>query len=88
MAISVPLYTVDDLEKFPKDGNRYELLDGVLVVTPEPAAVHQVVVSRIQVKLAYALDKLGHVVGPGAVVVDLRQVFAGFAAESWHESES
>jgi Uma2 family endonuclease len=68
MAISVPLYTVDDLEKFPNDGNRYELLDGVLVVTPQPAAVHQVVVSRIQVKLAYALDKLAHVVGPGAVV--------------------
>ena len=28
MAISVPLYTVDDLEHFPDDGNRYELLDG------------------------------------------------------------
>jgi hypothetical protein len=26
MAISVPLYTVDDLERFPDDGNRYELV--------------------------------------------------------------
>jgi len=26
MAISVPLYTVQDLEHFPDDGNRYELL--------------------------------------------------------------
>ena len=34
MAISVPLYTVDDLDGFPRDGNRYELLDGVLLVTP------------------------------------------------------
>ena len=68
MAISVPLYTVDDLEKFPDDGNRYELLDGVLLVTPQAAAVHQVVASRIQVKLANALQSLAHVVGPGAVV--------------------
>ena len=35
MAITVPLYTVDDLEHFPDDGNRYELLDGVLLVTPQ-----------------------------------------------------
>ena len=47
MAITVPLYTVDDLEHFPDDGNRYELLDGVLLVTPQAAAVHQVVANRI-----------------------------------------
>ena len=70
MAISVPLYTVDDLENFPDDGNRYELLDGVLLVTPQAAAVHQVVAGRIQVELSNALQKpgLAHVVGPGAVV--------------------
>lgn len=70
MAISVPLYTVDDLEKFPEDGNRYELLDGVLLVTPAPAAIHQLIASRIQMELAVALMRPGyaHVVGPGAVV--------------------
>ncbi len=68
MAISVPLYTVEDLDHFPDDGNRYELLDGVLLVTPQAAAVHQVVASRIQVKLANSLQGLAHVVGPGAVV--------------------
>jgi Uma2 family endonuclease len=70
MAISVPLYTVDDLERFPDDGNRYELLDGVLLVTPQATAVHQVVASRIQFELTAALQKpgLAHVVGPGAVV--------------------
>ena len=70
MAISVPLYTVDDLELFPDDGNRYELLDGVLLVTPQAAAVHQVVASRIQFELTVLLQKAGlaHVVGPGAVV--------------------
>jgi len=70
MAISVPLYTVDDLENFPDDGNRYELLDGMLLVTPQAAAVHQIVASRIQAELSNALQKpgLAHVVGPGAVV--------------------
>jgi Uma2 family endonuclease len=70
MALHVPLYTVDDLAKFPDDGNRYELLDGVLLVTPAPAAVHQLVAARIQGQLFEALQKPGHahVVGPGAVV--------------------
>ena len=70
MAISVPLYTVDDLNHFPDDGNRYELLDGVLLVTPQAAAVHQIVANRIQGELFISLQKpgLAHVVGPGAVV--------------------
>lgn len=70
MAISVPLYTVEDLDHFPDDGNRYELLDGVLLVTPQAAAVHQVVANRIQFELTASLQKSGlaHVVGPGAVV--------------------
>jgi Uma2 family endonuclease len=70
MAISVPLYTVDDLENFPDDGNRYELLDGVLLVTPQAAAVHQIVANRIQGELFISLQKpgLAHVVGPGAVM--------------------
>lgn len=70
MAISIPLYTVDDLQNFPDDGNRYELLDGVLLVTPQAAAPHQIVASRIQSELSFALQKRGlaHVVGPGAVV--------------------
>ena len=71
MALSVPRYTVDDLDNFPDDGNRYELLDGMLLVTPAPRAVHQIVVSRIQHCLADAVWVPGHawVVGPGAVSV-------------------
>jgi len=37
MAISVPLYTVEDLEHFPDDGNRYELLLMLPVLLPEPS---------------------------------------------------
>src|SRR3954468_25100458 len=70
MAITVPHYTVDDLAKFPDDGNRYELLDGVLLVTPGPNTGHQVVANRIQVRLSIAVQwpGLAHVVGPGVVV--------------------
>ena len=70
MAISVPRYTVEDLERFPDDGNRYELLDGLLLVTPAQAPVHQIIASRIQAKLVTALQEPGfaHVVGPGAVI--------------------
>ena len=69
--MSVPRYTVDDIDRFPEDGNRYELLDGVLLVTPAPRAVHQIVVSRIQYRLTKAVGAPGHahVVGPGAISV-------------------
>lgn len=33
--------TVEDLEAMPDDGNRYELIDGVLVVSPSPGIPHQ-----------------------------------------------
>ena len=51
MAISVPRYTLADLERFPDDGSRYELLDGVLSVTPAPSNAHHVIVSRLQLPL-------------------------------------
>src|SRR6476661_8287642 len=31
-------FTVDDLEAMPDDGHRYELIDGVLIVTPAPGS--------------------------------------------------
>lgn len=39
--------TVADLERMPDDGHRYELLDGVLIVTPAPGWSHQMVVGQL-----------------------------------------
>ncbi len=38
----------------PDDGRRYELLDGVLVVSPRPTTIHQVVAMRLLRVLADA----------------------------------
>ena len=60
MAASIPYYTVDDLEHLPRDGNRYEVLDGVLLVTPAPAPAHQIIVGRISTLLSNAVAIPGH----------------------------
>lgn len=44
-------WTVDDLDQIPDDGLHYELLDGVLLVSPAPVPVHQRVVTRLAVLL-------------------------------------
>jgi hypothetical protein len=40
-------FTVAELDRMPDDGRRYELLDGVLVVSPRPVPVHQIVAMRM-----------------------------------------
>ncbi len=39
-------FTVADLDATPDDGRRYQLLDGVLVVSPRPVIAHQWVATR------------------------------------------
>lgn len=65
----VPTYTIGDLDRFPSDGNRYELLDGVLLVTPAPIPGHQLVIAGLFHELSNYLKPMGlaHVVAPGAV---------------------
>jgi Uma2 family endonuclease len=74
MPVVVPRYTIQDLESFPDDGNRYELLDGVLLVTPAPAPFHQAVVAQLFHILSnyVAGSGLARVFSPGAVEVQPR----------------
>lgn len=44
-------WTVDDLDLLPDDGLQYELLDGLLLVSPAPTPVHQRAVTRLLVLL-------------------------------------
>ena len=48
------LFTVDELDRMPDDGRRYELLDGILIVSPRPTTVHQFVAMRLLRVLADA----------------------------------
>lgn len=59
MALALPRYTMEDLERFPNDGNRYELLDGVLLVMSAAALSQQLVVSRLQFRLTQAVECSG-----------------------------
>ena len=59
MPLVAPRYTIADLDHFPDDGNRYELLAGALLVTPAPGAPHQVALGRLTLALAQYLGPAG-----------------------------
>lgn len=44
-------WTVDMLDALPDDGNRYEIIDGELFVTPAPSNWHQLVVGALHARL-------------------------------------
>ena len=44
-------FTVDDLERMPEDGRRYELIDGMLIVSPAPNVPHQRVAFVLGIQL-------------------------------------
>jgi Uma2 family endonuclease len=50
-------FTVGDLDRMPDDGHRYELLGGVLVVSPRPSTVHQAVIGMLTATLVNARPK-------------------------------
>ena len=63
-------WTRDELERFPRDGNRYEVLDGELLVTPQAAIGHQIIALRLTFALHVYCEahRVGVTVGPGAVI--------------------
>jgi Uma2 family endonuclease len=58
------LLTADDLDLMPDDGRRYELIDGVLVVSPAPSVQHQLVLAELIV-LLHGACPAGLLVVPG-----------------------
>jgi Uma2 family endonuclease len=65
-------WSVDDLEELPDDGHRYEIIDGVLVVSGAQSIRHQRAVGRIFRLLDRACPPDCEVfVAPTAVVLDL-----------------
>ncbi len=48
MAQAAGAWTLADLDRLPDDGNRYEVIDGELFVTPAPSPVHEVLAAALQ----------------------------------------
>ena len=68
-------FTVDDLEGMPDDGNRYELIDGMLLVSPAPGWAHQEMGLALAVHLRALCPR------------DLRVLVAPFAVQTAFDSE-
>jgi Uma2 family endonuclease len=70
MALTVPRYTVADLDLLPDDGNRYEVLAGTLLVTPSPGSAHQGAAATLAAMFApQLLGRRLRLFSPGVVTV-------------------
>ncbi len=69
MAQSIIRWTADLLESLPDDGNRYEVIDGELFVTPAPSETHQDVIMELALLLREYTRGIGlkTIVAPFAV---------------------
>jgi len=63
-------WTVDDLQDLPDDGQRYEVIDGELFVTPAPTVTHETILARLARILDpyVAANGLGYVYRPRAAI--------------------
>ena len=64
MAADAKVWTVSDLANMPDDGQRYEVIDGELYVTPSPALPHQDAIGALHLLLAPYVKEhaIGHLV--------------------------
>ena len=67
-----PILTVADLDAMPDDGNRYELIDGELLVSRAPSFKHQLISQNFQMAIGtYLADNpIGKVVSGVGVIFD------------------
>jgi Uma2 family endonuclease len=64
-------WTIERLDRLPEDGNRYEVLDGELLVTPPPSEEHQEIIDWLAEKLIpfVTATGVGRVRFPRSVVI-------------------
>jgi len=75
MPLPIADWTVERVLALPADGNRYEAVDGQLLVTPAPSLFHQVVVLALYERLApfVRAHRIGRVVlSPADIELDRR----------------
>jgi Uma2 family endonuclease len=70
VATSSGAWTLEDLDRLPDDGNRYEVVRGELFVTPPPSTTHETVLAHLSMLLApfVAEHGLGLVYHPRSVI--------------------
>ena len=64
-------WTYDEYARLPDDGNRYEVIDGEVLVTPSPSPTHQ----HILLRLSLALHVYVEHEGLGVVLPDVDLLF-------------
>lgn len=77
-----PILTIADLEAMPEDGNRYEIIEGVLFVSRAPSLKHQQIVSNIILIIGIYLNQnpQGVIIpGPGVIFSDIDGVIPDLA---------
>ena len=69
-------FTIDDLDHFPDDGLRYELVEGTLLVSATPSLLHQRMVARLlhALEAVYPSD-LETLPGPAKVITGPATLF-------------
>ena len=70
MAQTTPAWTLAELDRLPDDGNKYELVDGELFVTPAPSPAHEALATELlDILFPYVkAQRLGSLVFPRSVV--------------------
>ena len=70
MAAATRAWTLAELDRLPDDGNKYELIDGELFVTPAPSTPHEELAAVLREILSRYVEThaLGRVYTPRAVV--------------------
>ena len=65
-------WTYADYARFPDDGDRYEVIDGEVLVTPSPSPMHQHVLGNLYLALRPYVEQSGL----GVVIQDVDLLFA------------